>query len=79
MQNSAKRTSRGKSAKVKNEHLLRKRLHTSWVPGPTKKKKKEIKIDVRQAKMCAGDQASEGGAEGEEGEWASAGVSGSPE
>ena len=43
------------------------------------KKKKEIKIDVRQAKMCAGDQASEGGAEGEEGEWASAGMSGSPE
>ena len=27
-----------------NEYLLRKRLHKSWVPGPTKnKKKKEIK------------------------------------
>ena len=52
----------------------------SWVPSPTKKnKKKSIKIDVEQAKMCAGDQASDGGAEGEEGEWASAGVPGSPE
>ena len=29
--------------------------------------------------MCAGDQALEGGVEGEEGEWASVGVSGSPE
>ena len=65
---------------VKNEYLLRKRLHTSWVPGPTKKiyKKKSIYIDIRQAKMCVGDQASEGGAEGKEGEWASSGVPGSP-
>ena len=78
MQNNAKCTSRGKNGKVKNEHLLRKRIHTSWVPSPTKKKR-EIKIDVRQAKMYAGDQTSEGGAEGEEGEWASAGVFDSPE
>ena len=66
---------------VKNEYLLREMLHMSWVPDPTKKKykKKSIKIDARQAKICAGDQASEGGAEGEMGEWASAGVPGSPE
>ena len=53
----------------------------SWVPGPTKKnnKKKNIKVDIRQAKTCTGDQASEGGAEGEEGKWASAGVPGSSE
>ena len=63
--------------KEKKEHLLRKRLHTSWVPCPTKINK--IKINVRQAKVCAGDQASEGGAEGEEGECASAGVSDSLE
>ena len=53
----------------------------SWVTGPTKNiyKKKCIKVDIRQAKTCTGDQASEGGAEGEEGEWTSAGVPGSLE
>ena len=51
----------------------------SWVPGPTKiqKKEKSIKADIGQAKTCTGDQASEGEADGEEGEWASAGVPGS--
>ena len=58
---------------VKYEYLFRKRIHTSWVPSPTQKnihkikRKKEVKIDVRQARMCTGDQASEGGVEGEEG------------
>ena len=52
----------------------------SWVPGPTKiqKKKKNIKADIEQAKTCTGDQALEGEADGEEGEWASARVPGSP-
>ena len=43
-----------------------------------KKKKKSIQADIGQAKTCIGDQASEGEAESEEGEWASAGVPGSP-
>ena len=53
----------------------------SWVQGPTKNtcKKKSIKVDIEQAKTCIGDQASEGGTDGEEGEWASTGVPGSPE
>ena len=42
-------------------------------------KKKSIKVDVRQAETSIGNQASEGGADGEEGEWASAGVPGSSE
>ena len=71
MQNSAKSTSRGESGEIKNEYALKKRLHMSWVPSPKKKK--------RQEKICAGDQTSEEGAEGEEGEWASVGVSSSPE
>ena len=51
----------------------------SWVPGPTKiHKKKSIKADIGQAKTCTGDQASEEEADGEEGEWASAGVPSSP-
>ena len=49
----------------------------SWVPSPIQKKKK--KNNNKQTKICAGDQTSEEGAEGEEGEWASTGVSGSPE
>ena len=44
--------------------------------GPKPNKKKQTN---KQAKICAGGQTSEEGAEGEEGEWASAGVSGSPE
>ena len=53
----------------------------SWVPGPTKNiyKKESIKFDIRQAKACTEDHASEGGAEGEEGEWTSVGVPGSPD
>ena len=53
----------------------------SWVSGPTKKiyKKKSIKVDIRQANTCIGNQASEGGVDSEEGEWTSAGVLGSPE
>ena len=48
-------------------------------PRPNKKNKmKCIKINIMQAKTCTGVQASEG-AEDEEGEWASAGVPGSPE
>ena len=45
----------------------------SWVPSTTKKN------DDKQAKIYAGNQASEKGAEDEEGEWASTGASGSPE
>ena len=75
MQNSAKSTSRGESGEIKNEYSLRKRLHMSWVPSPKKKKKNNNK----QAKICAGDQTLGVEAEGEEGDWASAGVSGSPE
>ena len=75
MQNTTKNASRGESGERKNEYSLRKKLHMSWVPSPTKKKKNNKK----QAKICAGDQASEEGAEGEEREWASTGVSGSPE
>ena len=57
----------------------------SWVPSPTKKKKKHKQTNNnnnnnnKQTKICAGDQTLEVGAEGEEWEWASAGVSGSPE
>ena len=52
----------------------------SWVPRPKKiYKKKSIKVDIRQAKTCTGDQASERGADCEEGEWTSVGVPGSPE
>ena len=46
----------------------------SGIPSPTKKKKYN-----KQAKVCAKGQTLKEGAEGEEGEWASAGVSGSPE
>ena len=73
MQNNAKSASRGESGEIKNEYSLRKKLHMSWVPSSTKKEKIN-----KQAKICARDQTSEEGAEGEEGEWASAGVSGSP-
>ena len=73
MQNSAKNTSRGESDEIKNGYSLKIRLHMSWVPSPTKKNNK------KQPKICAEDQTSEEGAEGEEGEWASAGVSSSPE
>ena len=45
----------------------------SRVPSPTKKNKN------KQAKICARDQTLEVGVEGEEGEWASARVSGSLE
>ena len=80
MHNNTKCTRRGKKGKVKNEHVSRKRLHASWVTSLKKKKgKKKIKFDVMHVKMCAGDQASEGGVEGEEGEGASVGVFGSPE
>ena len=69
--------------KCKNEYSSRTRLYIYWVPGPKKihkkkKKKKNIKVDIGQAKTCTGDQASEGEADGEEGEWASVGVPGSP-
>ena len=47
-------------------------------PKPNKKKKKNNNNN-KQAKVCAEGQTSEEGAEGEEGEWASTGVSGSPE
>ena len=52
-------------------YLLRGRVHMSWVPCLTKiiYKKKSIKVDIRQAKTCTGDHASEGGADGEEREW----------
>ena len=55
----------------------------SWVLDPTKihkkkKRKEKYKADIGQAKTCTGDQASEGEADGEEGEWASVGVPDSP-
>ena len=43
-----------------------------------KRRKKSIKSDIGQAKTCTRDQAPEGEADGEEGEWASAGVPDSP-
>ena len=77
MQNNAKSTSRDESSEIKNEYSLKKMLHKSWVPSPTQKKTKK-KNNNKQAKICAGDQTSEAGAEGEEGEWASTSVFGSP-
>ena len=50
----------------------------SWAPSPKKKKKKNNN-NKKQPKIRAGDQTFEVGAEGEEGDWTSAGVSGSPE
>ena len=47
----------------------------SRVPGPAKKKL----VKQKSASTHTGDQASEGGAEGEEGEWTLAGVPGSLE
>ena len=41
MQNNAKSTSRGESGEIKNKYSLRKRLHMSGVPSPTKKKKQQ--------------------------------------
>ena len=81
MQNGAKCTSRSESGEKKWIFIKKKATYVLG-PKPNKKKKdkkKEIKIDVRQVKMCARDQASEGEAGGEEGEWASSGMSGSPE
>ena len=72
--NSVERASRGESGEIKTEYSLRKMLHMSWVPSPQKKKKNN-----KQAKICAGDQTSDEGEKGEEGEWASTGVFGSPE
>ena len=48
-------------------------------PGSQAQQKKNNNNNNKQAKICAGDQTLEVGAEGEEGDWASAGVSGSPE
>ena len=62
MQNSAKCTSRGEDGEIKNRCSLRKRLHMSWVPSPKKKKAN------KEAKIYAGNQASEEGVEDEEGE-----------
>ena len=61
-------------------YSLRTTLHISRVRSPTQKKKKKKKKQTnKQAKICEGVQTSEKGAEGEEGERASAGVFGSPE
>ena len=46
----------------------------SWDPGPAKKNK----IKQKSTSICVDNHASEGGAEGEEGEWISAGVFDSP-
>ena len=67
-------TGRSESGKKKKKYLLRERLHMSWISSPQKKKNED-----KQVKIHAGDQTSEEGAEGEEGEWASARVSGSLE
>ena len=70
--NSAESISRGKSGEIKTEYSLRK----SYIcPGSQSQQKKNNK----QGKICVGYQTSEEGAKGEEGEWASTGVSGSPE
>ena len=51
-----------------------------WVLSQKKKKKNNNNNNNnKQAKICGRDQTLEVRAEGEEGEWASAGVSGSPE
>ena len=55
----------------------------SWASGPTKKKqtsiyeKKNMKVDIRQTEMSTGVQASAGGTDDEDGEWATARVLGS--
>ena len=51
-----------------------------WASGPTKKKqtsiygKKNMKVDIRQTEISTGVQASAGGMDDEDGEWATAGV-----
>ena len=50
-----------------------------WKPTKKKKNRKENKKKSKQAKLHEGDQMPKEGAGGEEGERASAGVSGSPE
>ena len=55
----------------------------SWASGPTKKKqtsiyeKKNMKVDIRQTEISTGVQASAGGTDDEDGEWATTGVPGS--
>ena len=69
--------------KKKKEYLLKGGLHRPQAPGPTKEnvyiKKIIIKVDIRQTEMSTGVQASAGGTDDEDGEWASAGVPGSRE
>ena len=50
----------------------------SWVPSLAQKKKKKKKKQ-KSTSICADNHELEGGAEGEEGEWISVGVSSSPE
>ena len=57
-------------------YSLRTTLYISQVRSPAQKKRKKTN---KQAKIYEGVQTSEKGAEGEEGERASAGVFGSPE
>ena len=70
------RSESGKIKKNKNKKRVFMKEKATYVLGlnPKKKKNKD-----KQAKIHAGDQTSEEGAEGGEGEWASAGLSGSPE
>ena len=55
----------------------------SWASGPKKKKqtsiyeKKNMKVDIRQTEMSIGVQASAGGTDDEDEEWATTGVPGS--
>ena len=81
MKNSAKCPSKDTSGK---KWIFIKRKATCVLgPRPNKKtntyKKKSIKIDIRQAETSIGNQASEGGVDSEEGEWASEGVPDSSE
>ena len=59
--------------RCENEYSSRTRLHMFWGPGPKKKRKYKSRL-----RPCIGDQAPEGAEDDEEGEWASAGVPGSP-
>ena len=65
MHNSAKCTSKGENGEIKNRCSLRKRLHMSWVPSPTKKKKtttrkrrytREIRHQMNEQRMKKGSE-----------------------
>ena len=67
--------------KKENKYLLKGGLYRPWAQARQKaslqNKRKSIKVDIRRPEMSAGVQASVGGTDGEDGEWAIAGVPGS--